>query len=56
MTAVRAWLEAVEYGPEPNHDGDNKKGWRVFNERYSHVSGLWQAFVAIEPVWLEYGK
>lgn len=53
---VRAWLETAQYGPEPDHDGDNDKGFRVYNEAWGHVGGMYQAFVAIEPIWLMAGK
>lgn len=53
---IKSWLEAQDYGKQPNHDGDNGKGWRVYNESWGHVAGIWEAFVAIEPVWLLYGK
>lgn len=41
---------------EPDHDGDNEKGFRVFNESWGHVLGEWQAYIAIEPIWAMYGK
>lgn len=53
---VRAWLKSVDYGPEPDHDGDNGKGWTVYNERWGHVANRYEAFVAIEPTWMMYGK
>lgn len=53
---VKSWLSAADYGREPDHDGDNGKGCRIYNEAWTHINGMWQAFVAIEPVWLEYGK
>jgi hypothetical protein len=56
VAVVRHWLGAVKYAPEPDPDGDNSKGCRVHNEAWGRVGGRWQAFVAIEPVWLEYGK
>lgn len=55
-TVIKAWLDALMYGPEPDHDGSNSKGWHVYNERYGRVNDEWQTFAAIEPVWLEYGK
>jgi hypothetical protein len=53
---VLGWLAQADYGRQPDHDGDNGKGWRVYNESWGHVDGEWQAFVAIEPVWAMYGK
>lgn len=56
VTFVKAWLDAVSYGAQPDHDGDNSKGARVYNEAWGHIDREWQAFVAIEPVWLMHGK
>lgn len=53
---VTAWLNGADYGREPDHDGSNRKGWRVYNEEWGHVAGRWQAFAAVEPVWLLIGK
>jgi hypothetical protein len=53
---VKAWLKAADYGQQPDQDGDNGKGCRVYNEAWGHVAGDHYAFVAIEPVWLMYGK
>lgn len=53
---IKGWLKDADYGREPDHDGDNGKGWRVYNESWTHVAGMWQAFVAIEPCWIWYGK
>lgn len=53
---VKAWLKEQDYGPQPDHDGDNKKGWRVYNESWSMVAHNARAFVAIEPCWIMYGK
>lgn len=53
---ARRWLAEAEYGGEPDHDGDNKKGWLIYNERYGQVDGDYGAIIAIAPVWTEYGK
>lgn len=50
------WLEHADYGDEPDHDGSNSKGWRIYCEGWGHVGDAWQAFVAIEPVWAMHGK
>ena len=50
------WLRHADYGDEPDHDGSNGKGWRIYNEAWGHVDGDWSAFVAIEPAWAMYGK
>lgn len=53
---IEAWLGEVEYGPEPDIDGSCEKGFRIYNEAWGKVGGMWEAFAAIEPVWLMYGK
>lgn len=53
---ITAWLAAADYGPEPDLDGSVSKGWRVYNEVWGSVGGDHMAFLAIEPVWLEYHK
>jgi hypothetical protein len=54
-----AWgwlLGGSDYGEEPDHDGDNHKGWRVYNESWGHVGDCWRARLAIHPEWALYGK
>ncbi len=53
---ILQWLKDADYGNQPDHDGDNDKGWRVFNEAWGHINSEWQSFVAIQPIWLMYGK
>lgn len=53
---VTEWLKSVDYGSQPDHDGSNHKGWRVFNESWGHVAGYHGAIVAIQPAWAMYGK
>jgi hypothetical protein len=51
------WLiTEAEYGREPDHDGDNEKGWRVYNEDWGMIGNHRYSFVAIQPVWAMYGK
>jgi len=50
------WLQKQEYPPEPDHDGDNEKGFRVYNEEWGHVGHSHYAFVAIQPEWAMQGK
>lgn len=45
------WLESADYGKEPDHDGDNSKGWRV-----QSGAGEWRILCTIEPVWAMHGK
>jgi hypothetical protein len=53
---VKGWLKDVPRGDEPDHDGDNGKGWRVFREAWGHVFGHHYAIVGIQPAWAMYGK
>lgn len=54
---VWGWLQGAQpIDREPDHDGDNKKGFRVFNEAWGHVFNQSQAFAGITPVWAMYGK
>jgi hypothetical protein len=51
------WVEATKpKGNEPDNDGDNDKGFIVYNEAWGHVDGDWQTFVAIGVIWAMYGK
>lgn len=50
------WLEEQDYGREPDHDGSNHKGWRVYNEAWNRIGDEWGAFAAIKPEWMMYGK
>jgi len=50
------WLEHADYGQKPDHDGDNKKGWRLYCEDWGFVGDDYYAFAAVEPVWAMYGK
>ena len=53
---VKGWLDTVDFGTQPDHDGDNSRGWRIYNEDWGHVDGQYQAFMAITPVWAMHGK
>lgn len=50
------WLGSLNYGQEPDHDGDNGKGWTVYCEGWGHVDSEYQAFIAVAPSWAMYGK
>lgn len=56
VKVVKGFLAEQNYGTQPDHDGDNGKSWRIYNEAWGHVGGNPYVFVAIEPVWAEYGK
>lgn len=50
------WLAEQDYGKEPDHDGDNSKGWRAYNEAWGHVDEEWRGFLAVAPAWAMHGK
>jgi hypothetical protein len=50
------WLNEAEFGTEPDHDGHNGKGWRVFTGAWGHVGGDHYAVCAVIPAWAMYGK
>lgn len=53
--AIR-WLAELDYGKQPDHDGDNHRGWRAYCEGWGHVDSEYRAFAAIAPAWAMYGK
>lgn len=53
---ARRWLAEANYGKQPDHDGDNGKGWCVYTDIWGMVDGCHSAFVAVRPVWACYGK
>jgi hypothetical protein len=51
------WLAKANYGPEPDHDGDNQKGFRLFTgDFWGHIAGYRRAICGVQPVWAMYGK
>jgi hypothetical protein len=51
------WLQAATYPREPDHDGDNEKGWRCYTGDWGQIDGLSHgAFLAVEPFWIMFGK
>ncbi|MDR9781847.1 hypothetical protein [Rhizobium redzepovicii] len=50
------WLAEQNFGREPDHDGDNGRGWRVFVGAWGHVGGDHYAILGIVPSWAMYGK
>lgn len=53
---VIGWLKRADRGPQPDHDGDNGKGWRVFTDSWGHVAGHQYTIAAVQPIWAVYGK
>ncbi len=53
---ARRWLAEADYGKEPDHDGDNGKGWRLYCEGCGHIDSEHGAIIAVTPAWAMYGK
>ena len=53
---AKRWLAEADYGREPDHDGDNSKGWRIYNDSWAKVEGFSYSIVAVQPAWLMHGK
>ena len=64
LDIVWAWLEEVDiskmilksWEKDADHDGDNKRGWRVYVEDWGHIGSISNAICAIKPIYLWYGK
>lgn len=51
------WLRnGADYGKQPDHDGDNGKGWRIYVEGWGLIAGSHYAIIGILPAWAMYGK
>lgn len=63
-TLVWEWLKSPEaktielsgWDINADHDGDNGPGWRVYTEGWGHLGSQWEAFMAITPAFMWYGK
>jgi hypothetical protein len=53
---AQRWLAEQDYGREPDHDGHNKKGWRIITSNWGFVGSDRAAVCAILPWWATYGK
>lgn len=57
MKFVEGWLATVEYPEQPDHDGDNEKGFILSTgDFWGHVEGHWQSILAVQPCWALLGK
>lgn len=53
---ISDWLKTLDYRDEPDHDGSNGPGWRLFTEAWGHVFCMHRAIIAAQPAWAMYGK
>lgn len=56
ISFVADWLSQADYGSQPDHDGSNGKGWRLFTNDWGHVAGHHYGIVGVQPAWAMYGK
>lgn len=56
ITFITGWLRQAEFGPEPDHDGDNERGWHAFTDMWGHVVGHHYGIVGVQPAWSMHGK
>ncbi len=51
------YIQTCEYPPEPDHDGDNGKGFIVHTgDFWGHIEGSFYSVLMVEPDWQMYGK
>ena len=54
---IYEWLKTAEYSEEPDHDGSNERGWRLYKENWGRINKFGHGSIgAVEPMWIEYGK
>lgn len=54
---VSRWLDTADYGHQPDHDGDNGKGFRLlYCDFWGHFEGMRCAIIGVVPAWAMYGK
>lgn len=54
---VAGWLRTADYGPQPDHDGENGRGWTIYtDDSWGHVWGSFYGVIAVKPAWAMYGK
>lgn len=62
LPQILAWFESrpacelKDWDANADHDGDNGPGWRVYCEDWGHVADEYEAFVAVKPAFMWYGK
>lgn len=58
--AAEAWgwlTKIAKYEQEPDHDGSNKKGYIIQNDKkWSQVNGSFYGILKVSPTWCMYGK
>lgn len=53
VSFIVAFLKSAEYAPQPDHDGDNTKGFTISND----PQGIWEGdCILVQPEWAMHGK
>jgi hypothetical protein len=53
---IELWLRQAKLTKEPDHDGDNQRGWRLYTGSWGHIDSDHHTYFAVEPAWMMYGK
>jgi hypothetical protein len=53
---VQGWLDNCPKPKEPDHDGDNNPGFRIFVDSWGQVNDWTYSFMGVEFHWQMYGK
>lgn len=62
LPTILAWFDSKpdytceEWDEDHDHDGHNGPGWRVYCEDWGFVDDEYQAFLAVKPAFMWYGK
>lgn len=57
LVFAEGWLKHAAYEPQPDHDGDNVKGFQITTGNFwGHVNGSHCSILAIMPCWALLGK
>jgi hypothetical protein len=51
------WLQGVERGPQPDHDGSNTESWMLdTGDGWGHVDGSFYSMFRVTATWAMHGK
>jgi hypothetical protein len=54
---ITDWLKQASYGPQPDHDGDNHKGFIISTgDFWGHIEFMNQTSFSVQTDWQMYGK
>ena len=56
VALIKGWLEQQDYGPEPDQDGSNGKGFKAWLDYWGNIGNDHASIIAVAPSWSMYGK